>query len=343
MAFFGVTIETLSQVQAHPNADRLDVGQCQGLSFQFVLPRGQYKARDRVLYFPLDSLLPDWLLEKVGLVGKLSGAQKNRVKTLTLRGEISQGLVLNLDLLPPELQNKTPEEITAYFEVKKYEAPEVLDHTGRLLPLPQGYGKYDIEGADRFQYVVDYLMDKEVVVHEKMEGQNWAAGKTSQGLVFVNSRNYTIEELEGVENALWKIARHLGVVESLKSMEGDLALYAEFCGPSVQQNIYKLPRTDLYVFDAVKDFKWLGFDDLEDLLAKHFPNLKKAPLLFRGRLRDYLAGESVQTKSNGKSQVNPLVLREGIVIKPVKEEYLKGYGRVIIKQRSPEYLNKTDL
>jgi hypothetical protein len=46
------------------------------LPFEFVIKKGQFKKGDTVLYFPIDSLIPQWVLEKLGLVGKLSGSEK---------------------------------------------------------------------------------------------------------------------------------------------------------------------------------------------------------------------------------------------------------------------------
>lgn len=58
-------------------------------------------------------------------------------------------------------------------------------------------------------------------------------------------------------------------------------------------------------------------------------------------LNQYLKGESVQEASNGKSLYGD-TLREGVVIKPLNEEIVENFGRLIIKQRSPQYLSGSD-
>jgi hypothetical protein len=37
----------------------------------------------------------------------------------------------------------------------------------------------------------------------------------------------------------------------------------------------------------------------------------------------------------------PNKIREGIVIKPMEEEFIHGFGRLFLKQRDPIYLDKT--
>jgi hypothetical protein len=58
-------------------------------------------------------------------------------------------------------------------------------------------------------------------------------------------------------------------------------------------------------------------------------------------LREWLNGETVQKKSNGKSILYD-TFREGIVIKPAEEQFsYELSGRLFIKQRDPIYLDNT--
>lgn len=149
MAFFGVTKEKISKVMDHPNADRLSIAQVESMSFTFVTGKNQFSVGDEVLYIPLDSVLPEIVLEKLNLVGKLAGTNKNRVKSLKLRGVISQGIVAEVSkFLTPEQMNFSSEEITNLLGVTKYEPPVQISNTGVLMGLPDGYSTYDIEGAD---------------------------------------------------------------------------------------------------------------------------------------------------------------------------------------------------
>lgn len=342
MAFFGVTIETIEKVWDHPNADRLSLAKMKGLAFQFVIGKNQFQEGQKVLYFPIDAVLTQELIEKMGMVGKFSGKDKNRIKTLKLRQQISQGFVMPPEkLLTPEQMGLSSEELTDLLKVTKYEPPVTFSKDGFLLELPEGCSKYDIEGADRFGQIVEILMDQEVVVFEKMEGTNHSVFKSEA--LFVNQRNNTIKEKENSTHSYWEVARKTKLVEYMQK-QNNMAIYSEFCGPSIQKNIYALKEGTLFVFDIKKDGKWVDFKTFQEEVEK----LKKetgvsvAPILFVGKLKDYLQGKSIQEVSNGFSVVNPKVLREGIVVKPVVEQYHQDIGRLIIKQRSPEYLSNED-
>jgi RNA ligase (TIGR02306 family) len=342
MAFFGVTKEKIEKVWAHPNADRLELGKLENLSFQFVIVKGQFKAGDEVLYFPLDAELPPPLQEALGLTGKLAGCSKNRVKTIKLRGEISQGVVGHVSLLSAEQAMLAPQDLTNSLGVTKYDPPPIISQTGTLVPLPAGYSAYDIEGAERCFPIVEHLSNATVVVLEKLEGTNFSVGITHDAEIFVNQRNFSIIETAAEEHLFWKVARASGLITWLRekhsAVGGDWIVYGELCGPGIQNNIYELKSHELFVFDVRTDYRWLPWNQVKSLSLP----VRLVPELFVGNLHEYLGGETVQKASNGPSILGSTI-REGIVIKGFDLELTApAFGRMIIKQRSPEYLAAED-
>src|SRR6185312_807199 len=91
MSSFEVKIHRI-KVEAHPNADRLEIGRIVGQDYQFIVGKGQFTDGSLFVYIPEAAIVPDWLLEEMGLVGKLNGLAKNRVKAQKFRGVLSQGL-----------------------------------------------------------------------------------------------------------------------------------------------------------------------------------------------------------------------------------------------------------
>jgi len=137
MAFFGVTLEVLDRVWEHPDADRLDLAKVIGMDFQFVVLKGAYRSGDRVLYFPVDSLLPPHVIEALGLTGRLAGKQHNRVKTIRLRGEYSQGLVCRPETVLGEAWGHfdlSAEALTKRLGVTKYEPPQSTPRLASCCP-----------------------------------------------------------------------------------------------------------------------------------------------------------------------------------------------------------------
>jgi RNA ligase (TIGR02306 family) len=343
MAFFGVTVETIEKVWPHPNADRLALSKAKGLSFQFVILKDSFKEGDKILYFPIDSKLPQELVIKLGMEGKFSGAEKNIIKTLKLRNEISQGYVTSpTGIIPEDLLDQNAQQITEFLGVTKFELEPVELKDVRLISLPSGLSDYDIEGADRNQSVIDQLMDEDVVISEKMEGENNNTAIDNDGQTYVSTRNRCLVEKEGFKNRYCNVSREFKLADILlKNASAEtVALYYEICGPGLHCNVYKLEKDTIYLFDIKKNGRWLPFGLFEAFLQQNGLSHLMAPIVFKGKLRDFLAGRTIQEASNGDSLVNPKVLREGIVIKPLVEQNHSQLGRLIIKQRSPEYLAK---
>jgi RNA ligase (TIGR02306 family) len=341
MAFFGVTIETIEKVYEHPNADKLSLAKAKGLNFQFVILKDSFKEGDQVLYFPIDAQLPQALIEKLGMVGRFSGENKNIVKTLVLREQISQGYVAALkDVLSQEHWSKTPAEITEHLGVIKYEVETVELNDVSLIGLPSGLSDYDIEGADRNQDIIDLLMDQEVVVSEKMEGDNNSTACDQNKMVYVNTRNRSLVEKKGIESRYWKAARSHKFIEVIQKCDIETAIYYEICGLGFHGNVYGLKEDQCFIFDVKQNGNWLNKTEFDLFLANMNLTHLQAPILFVGKLRDFLGNKTIKEASTGLSKVNPKTLREGIVIKPVVEQRHGKLGRLIIKQRSPEYLAK---
>ena len=355
MAFFAVTLETIRSVVKHPQADRLDLCTLEGMDFQFVTLKDQFKPGERVLYFPLDSILPQPLLARLGLEGKLAGAERNRIKTVKLRGEISQGIVARPgDFLTSEQQELPAGEITALLGLTKYEPEPMVVQEGLLRHLPQGAPVYDIEGADRFTEALEMLRKCPVFITEKLEGSNFSITLTMEDELFVNMRNHTIIPVEGAEHYFWQAARESGLLAKMTHIRDwvraapeladhhrrNLTLYGEIVGSKVQGNYYNLKGRAVYAFDLRSEAGFLSVPAFLEITRTL--EIQTAPILgVDVDLSDWLGGKSLKEASNGRSVLNPDKLREGIVIKPMAEAHWSR-GRLILKQRSPEYLAGED-
>jgi len=323
------------------------------MSFQFVTMRGKHKPGDRVLYFPVDSIIPEPVLQKLGLSGKLAGSDCNRLKTILLRGYPSQGLVEFPDvLLDPGWESLTPEQITAALGVVKYDPEANSCPSGDLLPLPDGLSKFDIEGADRHQPILEILMDMPVCVTEKIEGTNFSVCLSPTGEQHVCQRDNRIVVRDGIPNPFHALARSYDLHATAaaiadrnitKGARPLVAIYAEAVGPKIQGNYYKLLNRQLYVFGVKIGHVFVSPDVWRPLLAELNPQLPTVPVLASGcTLREWLAGRTLKVASNGKSVLNPNKLREGVVVEPLSPQRHPKIGRLILKQRDPVYLGKTE-
>jgi len=344
MSFFGVTAEQIKQVSPIDGADRIEVASLAGMDYQFVVGKGQFKPGDKVLYFPVDSLIPIDVARKMGLEGKLAGKSKDRVKTIKLRGQISQGIVSDLSLVPAHLIEQGPQAITECLGVRKYEPPEVPCNDAILKALPDGVPVYDIESADRYVEVAGRLMGQNVMITEKVEGSNFSVLAPAGGEVLVNQHHRTIIPKEGIEHTFWKVAKEQKILELAKSLsvhhDKDIVVYGEMLGPGIQGNIYNLSKHKVLFFDVMVNRRWLPPEEFCLAVQGFYGTLDgvSVPILAMDmKLSDWLSGKTIKEASNGKSLLAD-VLREGIVIKPMEEQRDQELGRLFLKQRSSEYL-----
>lgn len=324
MSFFGVTDEVVESISPIPGRDFIKVVKLRGLSFSVVVNVSQGVTVGAVVkYVPVDAILPQPLIESLGLVGRLAGKEKNRVKTIQLGGVYSQGLIgpVGVD----------------YSSVTKYEPEPVYTDSGVITRSPEGVSKYDIEGCERNPEILEML--QEVVVTEKLEGTNWWGGIDESGVIRCGLHSGQIQH--DADNRYWAAGVRGGIFDKIRLIQADrfpgmsVYLRGEMCGPKVQGNIYALASVRVYAFDLLVNGQYLSSVDFFDICEKY--DIETVPVLFVGGLDNYLAGQSVGDKSNGMSVLGD-VMREGIVIKPLHEKRVYGFGRVILKQRSPKYL-----
>ncbi len=347
MSFFAVTIEEISEVRNHTNADRLSVATLKGLGFQFIIGKDTWQVGQKCLYFPLDSVLPDHLLKALNVEGKLAGAKKNRIKTIKLRGEISQGLIGPLSLIDglPEEQ-RSPEEITKFLEVSKYE-PEIdlpIFQDANLVDLPNGVGIYDIENCERFPQAVSDLMTQEVAITEKVEGSHFALAYVD-GKVWVCQRRFAIQVLpEKPKHFFWEVAEQQQLFQFFEELISKLkarhlVLRGEILGPNIQKNIYRMNERKVLFFELMLEHRYIDSERFFGLFEECGRAHLLVPIIARKVvLKDWLAGKPLQEAANGESALYK-VAREGIVIRPHKEQtHQEVDGRLILKQISPEYL-----
>lgn len=131
-----VSFKVVEKIKSIENADAIELV-CFG-GWQVVVKKDEFKVGDKVIYFEIDSFLPKGIKQFAFLVEKSSkkalDTKGNEVvghvlKTIRLRGAISQGLVLSPKDFDKELNTQKDLEDYFYNElgVFKYEKPLPLD------------------------------------------------------------------------------------------------------------------------------------------------------------------------------------------------------------------------
>jgi hypothetical protein len=106
-----------------------------------VAARGVHAPGDTVVYIPQDAVVPRPVLAALELSGKLAGKDKNRVKAIRLRGELSQGLLMPMHVFralagPGEGVPGTC--VAEALGITRWEEPIPTHLAGRAVPWPAG-------------------------------------------------------------------------------------------------------------------------------------------------------------------------------------------------------------
>ncbi|MBK8587661.1 MAG: RNA ligase (ATP) [Sandaracinaceae bacterium] len=324
------SIQRIRTLQPIRGADAIEAATV--LGWQLVVKKGEFQVGDLAVYCEVDSILPARpefaFLQARGM----------RIRTVRLRGEISQGICFPLSILPAGVECAEGTDVTAILGVSKYEPPMPANLAGVVKGAFPGFiPKTDETRVQVLQEVLDEYAGTACYVTEKLDGSS-VTYYLRDGEFGVCSRN--LELLESEQNSLWNVARALGVEEKLRARGGNLALQGEIIGEGIQGNLYALRghRVSFFnVFD-IDRYRFFDFVELVDVLRGM--DLPMVPVLES----DYRLENDIPIlvrKSMGTSSLHH-VEREGIVIRPLNEARSTALGRVSFKAISPEFLLKHD-
>lgn len=332
MSEFQISVVEIGEIRKHENADALSVSMVHG-GYPCIVKTGEFKEGDKAIYIPVDSMVPLDNPQFAFLRKEGENKEYHRVRALKLRGLFSMGL-----LIPADPSWQVGQNVQAELGIKKYEPPEEMHMGGEDEHCPFDFPVYtDIEGLRKWG---DVLQEGEkVVISEKIHGANgrWLYW---QDRLWVGSHNKI--KRESSSNLWWKIAKDCKLEEILKENPG-IVLYGEVYG-CVQSLKYGHTngKASVSFFDAMnlKDRRYLDYDAFRELLGAHYPinhdALKSVPILFVGPWKK----ELVRLAEGTTMILGADHIREGIVIKPVKERFDDRIGRVILKYHGEQYLTR---
>jgi hypothetical protein len=159
---FSVPVVRIRAIEPIPNADAIELAVIG--DYRSVVRKGQFRPGDMAVYLPEAALLPDALIETLGLTGKLAGSAHNRIKAIRLRGCLSQGILYGA--VPDGAAEGS--DVAAMLGIVKYEPPIPSHMAGEVADVSGHPLKYDIENFKAFP---DILQDGEPVeMTEKTHG-----------------------------------------------------------------------------------------------------------------------------------------------------------------------------
>jgi RNA ligase (TIGR02306 family) len=350
------SIRKISDVRPIENADAIELVIVDGWSV--VTKKGEYKVGDFCVYCEIDSFLPireEFEFLRKSSYKKMVDKEGFRLKTIRLRNQLSQGLVLPISILEGEDEMKIGlsqqpwgfqsqvgpyddalviregVDVTEYLGIVKYEPPIPAELAGKVKGgFPSFLSKTDEERVQNLvkEYSGWIIQSKhQFYVTEKLDGSS-ATFYINNGVFGVCSRNLELLETEG--NTFWKVARELDLENKMKSLNRNICFQGELIGESVQGNPYKIKGQTVKFFNVfdIEKHQRVSINEFTEIMnmlnLEHVPILE-TPFMLPSTVEDMLK------YAEGKSVLNPNTEREGVVVRSMD-------GTISFKSISNQFL-----
>lgn len=350
------TIRTIASTRPIQGADRIEVAQVDG--WECVVKKGEFEVGQHIVYVEVDSVMPErpefeFLRDR-----------KFRVRTIKLRGQVSQGLVLPLDILPAG-NYKLGDDVTELLGVTKYD-PQAQQEALLLTKQPKTPTNPVVKFLMRFKWYrrlfmkpkrkggfPDWIVKTDETriqnlttlfdierkkgtlfsVTEKVDGQSatYFLQKISRRKYEfgVCSRNIRLGTPDN--SSYWTIARKYDIENVLKKLIGEyqtIVLQGEICGDGIQGNKYHISGYDLFAFNLIYPDHKCTTAEIKETLAPF--GIKSVPIVEEGKALPETIAELVEY-SKGKSVVRKEQKREGVVMRNVQ-------NNISFKVINPDFL-----
>ena len=316
------TIQKIKEILPIEGADAIELAIVNG--WKVVVGKNvEHKEGDYVIYCEIDSFLP--IKEEFEFLRKSSykkmsdGSEGFRLKTIKLRGQVSQGLIIPMNILMGYknfiVEFEEGSDVSEILGIIKYEPPVPAELSGIAKGLfPSFIPKTDEERIQNLSEEIPKWNDEYLngfYVTEKLDGSS-ATFYYKDGEFGACSRNLELLETEG--NTFWKVARIMDLENKMKSLGYNVSLQGELIGEGIQGNPYKIRGQKVFFFNV------FNIDKYEYASSEKFTNtikelgLEAVPIIETNFSIPSNIDEIIQY-ADSKSVLNPQFDREGVVIR----------------------------
>ena len=328
------SIQKIRDIKSIPDADSICAYQIN--DWWVVDSIGKYEKDTFVIYCEPDSWIPTALapfLSKGQEPREYEGIKGERLRTVRLRKQISQGLILPFTATfgiklgagaGARFSDYEGRDVSAELGIVKYEPPVPACLAGVVKgSFPSSIPKTDEERIQNLTGDWATLSEYEWEMSEKIDGSSTTIGLVDDDFI-VCSRNLNLTESEG--NTFWKLARKYDIENKMRALNlNNFAIQAETIGEGIQKNLYALKGQDLFVF-AIYDITKGGYvapnvrnEITQSLGLKHVPIISSNISLRGKTIADVIE------LANAQSALNSNQIREGVVFKRVDgQEHFKA-------------------
>lgn len=268
------TIRKIDEVLPIEGADAIVLVKIDG--WACVALKNEFEVGDLCVYFEIDSFIPitpavEHLRARA--FKRMGEKEGIRIKTITLRGQLSQGLALPVSKFADvavEIEGYTNynfgdnewalgEDVSEALGVELYEPPIPTQLAGQVRGnFPSFIKKTDQERCQNMgRDIFETNKDSKYEITMKLDGSSFTA-YFHNGDLGVCSRNMDLELGEwNQENSLVRMFVDSGLQAALADLGRNIAVQGELMGPGIQKNREGLLTHKLFVFDIYDiDYGW---------------------------------------------------------------------------------------
>lgn len=320
-------IAKIDEVIKHPEADSLDI--CTVGGWKCVTKFGEFKKGELVVYCSIDSWIPNEIapfLSKNKEPRDYNGVKGERLRTIKLRGQVSQGLILPLEPTCSMIESLLFEglDVSLPLNIQKWEAPIPACLAGKVKGnFPSFIPKTDQERIQNLKKEFDSYKQYTFEVTEKLDGSSCTV-YYNKGIFGVCSRNLDLE-FDDV-NTFWKACNQYDLQNKLKELKLNIALQGELIGEGIQGNKYNITGHQFHLFDVYNiDQGKYHSSSFRQTLSKTL-GIPHAPIIDKEFSIDEKSIEDILIFAEGKSMLNESTEREGLVFKCVENTDISFKG-----------------
>ena len=336
------SIQVISEIKPHPNADRLEIARVLGWDVVIAKDEG-FKVGEKVVYFEIDSCLPVGVPEYEFL---RKNSYKNspilgevfRLKTIRLRGVVSQGLILPLEICFKDCMPingpdgfEIGEDVTEMLNIKKWEEPETAKLGGDAVgKRPSWIIKSDETRIQSVPEILDEFGDKDYYISLKYDGSSFFIALDENDEFHFGSHNLELKPIERpgsfynyiLENHLQE--KLLAVKNRLNASK--IYVIGELVAPGIQRNPLKLLKMQWIPFTVGVDGKRLGLYDMQAVVEDLGLKMVEVEEIGKNLKSVYPTIESLLERAGeDRKHIYPGEC-EGIVIRPVQPTFSEVLG-----------------
>ena len=356
-----VTIRKITELVSIEGADNICLAVIDE-GWQVVIKKEEFRVNDFCLFYEIDSFLPIKPQYSFLKVSKFNNKEGYRIKSLKLKGALSQGLALPLSMFD-EFKNYDSLDIeTAYYEktdfskklcVIKYDNQQIAGSGGLKAGNQEGKFPNFIPKNDqeRIQNLTSWFSTKTYDLFEetlKLDGSSMTCYKIKHNLTFfdkvkkffglsvkdykfgVCSRNLELrrpKDSADKQSDFWSTAIKLEIESKIPT---GFAIQGELIGPKIQANHEKVQELQYYVFDVYDIHKgqYLLPNDRHKFCfendIRHVPVLGvTSPLKMNlQELLKHVEGQSINPGTISEGRVYKSTTQAGVSFKVISNKYL---------------------